>query len=207
VAVSGISNAVAISAGWWHTCALLASGGIDCWGSNGSGQLGIGTYGGSHSTPVPVSGISNAIAISAGGEHTCALLSGGGVDCWGANYYGELGDGSAEMRLTPVPVSGITNATAISASQRNHTCALLSGGGVDCWGANFSGQLGNGTEEESWTAVAVSGITNAVAVSAGGYHSCALLAGGMVDCWGEGGLLGDGSGEDSLTPVAVVAPD
>jgi alpha-tubulin suppressor-like RCC1 family protein/uncharacterized membrane protein YgcG len=204
VAVSGITNAIAITAGDYHTCALLAGGSIDCWGDNNNGQLGDGTTEYYRVTPVAVSGITNAIAITAGSQHTCALLAGGSIDCWGWNAYGQLGDGTTEIRRTPVAVSGITNAIAITAGDF-HTCALLAGGSIDCWGENNSGQLGDGTTEIRRTPVAVSGITNATAITAGSAHTCALLAGGSIDCWGNNydGQLGDGSQEGRGNPFAV----
>jgi len=105
-----------------------------------------------------------------------------------------------------VAVSGITTATAIAAGIGHHTCALLSGGSVECWGYNGDGELGNGTTTDSSTPVAVSGITTATAIAAGGFHTCALLSGGSVKCWGDNsyGELGNGTGTNSSVPVAVV---
>jgi alpha-tubulin suppressor-like RCC1 family protein len=214
VAVSGLTNASALSVGDGSVCALLQGGGVDCWGDNTHGELGNGTTTGPDScglnypcslTPVAVSGITNATAVSTGAERSCALLQGGGVDCWGDNSLGQLGDGTTTDSATPVAVSGLTDAIAVSAGYTN-SCALLQGGGVDCWGANGGGQLGNGTMTlYSSTPVAVSGITNAIAVSAGDGTSCALLQGGGVDCWGQNdaGQLGDGTTTGSSTPVAV----
>jgi alpha-tubulin suppressor-like RCC1 family protein len=166
-------------------------------GSGGGGGPGGGGGGGTGTSP-------SSSTIAAGFGHTCALLAGGSIDCWGSNALGQLGDGTEEQRFTPVAVSGITNATAITAGW-NDTCALLAGGSIDCWGWNAYGQLGDGTKEERLTPVAVSGITNATAITAGYYHTCALLAGGSIDCWGNNdeGQLGDGTKESRLTPVAV----
>jgi alpha-tubulin suppressor-like RCC1 family protein len=169
VSVNGISTATQISAGDADTCALLSGGTVECWGSNQFGQLGNdGTTGsGSHSsTPVQVSGISNAIQISAGGmdqpSHTCALLSGGTVKCWGSNAFGQLGNGTLTTSspwgiTTPVSVSGMTNATQVSTGY-DHTCALLSGGTVECWGNGGDGQLGTGTTDTAPTPISVVGL-------------------------------------------------
>lgn len=105
VDVSNLSNGgTMITAGGDFTCALTTSGGIKCWGYNVYGQLGDGTAR-PRLTPVDVTGLSSGItAIEAGGLHTCALTSGGGVKCWGDNSYGQIGDGSTTPRLTPVNV-------------------------------------------------------------------------------------------------------
>jgi hypothetical protein len=138
-------------------------------------------------------------------DHACALLSGGGVDCWGDNTYGELGNGTTTSSNSPVAVSGISDATQISAGSYS-TCALLSTGSIDCWGHDYYGELGNGiTHTDSQIPVAVSGITNAAEITEGDDYSCALLSTGSIDCWGwnQFGELGDGLNTDSAVPVAV----
>ncbi len=139
-----LSGIIQITAGGSHTCALTAAGEVYCWGSNRSGEAGIGGYGDLPAPVMPVNGLSGVSAITAGDSHTCALLTSGTVWCWGANWYGQLGDGTTTNRLTPVPVSGLSGVSAIAAGY-GHTCALLTSGTVWCWGNNGYGQLGDGT--------------------------------------------------------------
>src|SRR3990170_1920326 len=133
----------AIAAGRDHTCALTSDGGVKCWGSNGSGQLGNGTTTDS-SNPVDVSGLASGIAAIAGDIHTCALTSGGGVTCWGANYSDQLGALSPTVSNVPVDVSGLTSGVSAIAAGELHTCALTSGGGGKCWGHGTYGEVGEG---------------------------------------------------------------
>ena len=194
----------AIAAGPYHTCALTSLGAVKCWGANSFGQLGDGTTTDSL-TPVGVPGLASGVtAVAAGERHTCAL-TGGGVKCWGYNEAGELGNGTTIQSLTPVEVTGLTSgATAIAAGWGGHTCALMSGGGVKCWGNNGGGQLGNGSTSRSSVPVDVVGLTSGViAVAAGDGHTCALTSGGGVKCWGANpsGLLWNGTTPDSLTPA------
>jgi alpha-tubulin suppressor-like RCC1 family protein len=212
VAVSGLaSGVVAIGAGNHHTCALISGGGVRCWGNNDTGQLGNGSIAGSL-TPVAVSGLamnglaSNVVAISAGANHTCALANGGGVQCWGYNTNGQLGNSSTTSSPTPVAVSGLASGVIAITAGASHTCALTIGGGVLCWGGNGSGQLGTGGATDSPTPVAVTGLASGVlAITAGFSHTCAVTSGGGVRCWGDNffGQLGNGGTTRSLTPVAV----
>jgi alpha-tubulin suppressor-like RCC1 family protein len=222
VDVSGLtSGAMAVSAGGGDACALTSAGGVKCWGANAGGQLGDGTSTGPEkcteffghnyacsTTPVDVSGLTSGVmAISAGREYTCALTSAGGVKCWGGNEYGQLGDGTTAEKTTPVDVRGLTSGVTQISAGGSHTCALTSAGGVECWGANAGGELGDGTsigpekcgyyeEACSSTPVDVSGLTSGVTqIGAGVGDACALTSSGGVKCWGENGSgqLGDGT--------------
>jgi alpha-tubulin suppressor-like RCC1 family protein len=202
----GLPGVAEISAGGWHTCALLWNGTVECWGYNAEGQLGVdptvdsntcsspAENGGPIScsrTPVRVSGVTDAIALSAGGDHTCVLRSDGTVLCWGDT----VGDGAMiasvpSIRLnaiaTPVAVPGLVDAIAIAAGG-SFTCALRSDGTVVCWGNNTDGQLGDGTTTSRPTARPVTGLSGVVAISAGTAHTCALTFDGRVACWGADG--------------------
>ena len=207
VDVVGLTGGVAsITTGGSHTCALTATGGVKCWGSNGSGQLGDGSST-NRSTPVDVNGLASGVsAIDAGRSHSCVLTAAGGVKCWGYNAFGQLGDGSTATRLTPVDVSGLAGGVAAIAAGAYHSCGLTTAGGVKCWGNNVYGALGDGSTTTRLTPFDVSGLASGVsAIAVGTYRTCALTATGGVKCWGNNGFgaLGDGSTTNRLTPVNV----
>ena len=207
VDVDGLSgDASALSAGGHHTCALLAGGGIVCWGENSNGQVGDGS---TQDRPNPVAVIGLPLgnrAVSAGLSHTCAILATGGVRCWGDNSSGQLGNGTTESSGSPVQVEGLATGVAAISAGFNHTCALLTGSEIKCWGSNDYGQLGDATTESSEVPVNVEGlIFAATSVSAGNDHTCAVVGGGRAMCWGYNvnGQIGDGTTQDRTTPVYV----
>lgn len=200
-----------LSASGRHTCVRFDTGDVRCWGWNQDGQLGlssqtsIGDNEFANSQPLPMIG-GAAEWVAVGGRHTCAILTGGTVRCWGRGSAGRLGYMSVESigdnehpdSVGPVSVGNLV--TAISAGS-GHTCAVLQGGGVRCWGYNGDGQLGLmhqdpiGDDElpSSTDLVQLGGTVEQIA--AGGDHNCAILAGGTVRCWGRGefGRLGYGN--------------
>jgi len=211
VDVSGLGSGVAaIAIGFYHSCALMTGGGIKCWGYNADGQLGDGTKT-NRITPVDISGLSSGVAaIATGFSHTCGLMKGGEIKCWGWNGYGQLGDGTTTNRYTPVNVSGLDNGVVAITTGFGHTCGLTTSDGVKCWGYNENGQLGDGTTANRYTPVDVSGLGSGVAAfSAGFYHNCALMTGGVGKCWGDNryGQLGDGTTTNRYTPVNVSSLD
>lgn len=224
-------TATAIAAGASHTCAILDTGQVRCWGVNASGQLGTGVPGTigdneavSAGNPVALGPGRTAVAITAGAQHSCAILDTGAVRCWGANAVGQIGTGAAGTVGDDEPVSSIApvdlgagrTAIAITAGS-THTCATLDTGAVRCWGDGAGGRLGyeNVTTIGDTEAPSAAGPVNlggraARAVAAGQAHTCAALIGGDVRCWGNNGngqlgygpgttfaqFLGDAAGED-----------
>ncbi len=199
-----------------HTCALTAATTVLCWGyrpnGNGSGS------------PVPtlVPGLSGVSQLALATDHTCALGFDGGIKCWGGNRYGRLGDGSTTDRAAPTPVVGLGGAATEISVGALHTCAVLTNGGVRCWGQGQDGQLGNGTSKARSATLnpdssvpvsptALSAGAGAANIVSTAYGNCVALTTGEVRCWGvrpAGG--GDGvrwtSSADIVqpTPVSVI---
>ena len=145
-------TATAITAGSVHTCALLSTGAVTCWGPGVSGRLGYGntTTIGDNETPASAGTVNiggTATAITAGDEHTCALLSTGAVTCWGGNLQGQLGYGNTTTigdDETPASAGTVNiGGTAVAvATGVDHTCVVLTSGAVKCWGDGADGRLG-----------------------------------------------------------------
>ena len=205
--VTGLTSGItALSSGGYHSCALTSKGGVICWGEDGQGQLGNGLFYANTSVPVQTSITSGAIAITSGQYHECALTASGGVLCWGDNENGGLGDGTTTERDVPVAVVGLSSGVAAISAGFFHTCALNVAGGVQCWGSNGYGQLGNGETLDIHVPISVVGLPSGiVAIAAGRFHTCALNNVGGVLCWGRNvyGQLGNGTANDSSVPVAV----
>ncbi|MBC7247148.1 MAG: hypothetical protein H5T73_05140 [Actinobacteria bacterium] len=172
VSVSGLSGAVAVAAGGYHSLALMGDGTVRAWGANFNGELGNGTTGGLSNVPVSVSGLSGAVAVEAGMNHSLALMGDGTVRAWGANFNGQLGNGNNTSSNVPVQVAGLSGAVAVAAGGY-HSLALMGDGTVRAWGANSNGQLGNGNNTDSNVPVQVSGLSGAVALAGGYFHSLA----------------------------------
>lgn len=181
---------VRIAAGNWGTCGLNVAGALTCW------QAAYGPSGG------PYTGVAD---VAVGGGHGCFATTGGAAYCWGLNFLGQIGDGSTTFRAAATAVSGLASGVAQVVAGQYFSCARLGTGAVQCWGDNSVGQLGDGTQTERPTPVAVSGISNAVQVVAGTDFACARLTGDTVSCWGSNThrQLGTGTGSLSTTPVAV----
>ena len=195
-------------AGLAHTCGLTAAGQIWCWGGNGAGQIGDGTFSVNRPAPVAVAGGHVFAQITAGREHTCGLKANGQAWCWGANVYGQVGFVPGIVHAVPVQVSGGLTFAFLDAGTY-HTCGITTTGASYCWGANYAGQLGNGTENDAVAPQLVSGGQVFARLSAGGSHSCGVTtATGEIWCWGDNstGQLGLGSNTGSLVPVRVTFP-
>ncbi|HXJ22706.1 MAG TPA: hypothetical protein VMT03_20985 [Polyangia bacterium] len=164
---AGIAVAISAASSGHHACLLTNGAIIRCWGENDYGELGDGTvtpnspYG--EASANTVTGLTGTpSAVFAGGSHTCALMANGDFDCWGDDYYGEVGDGMFRTTGTttvpsPTKATVVPSAPASAALGGNHTCVLLKNGSVWCWGYNINGQLGNGTFVDSPTAVRMTG--------------------------------------------------
>ena len=206
------STNLAIAAGAYHSLALKSDGTVWAWGANYLGQLGNGTTTDSLvPKQISSSSLSGVSAIAAKDLHNLALKKDGTVWGWGYNYYGELGDGTTGTSiLTPKQISSSSLSGVINiALGKYHSLALKSDGMVWAWGANYLGQLGDGTTTDSLVPkqISSSSLSEVIAITAGYYHNLALKSDGMVWSWGrnDSGQLGDGTTTNSLVPKQVLS--
>ena len=203
-----------ITFGTFFGCAILEDIDINipitvrCWGSNAQGQLGDGTTVDKFADQsVDIVGLNDPRQVAAGRAHACVREFLGTVKCWGSDTSGELGDGAAVGPVgVPVTVTGLSNVLSLAVSRDgSHTCALLNDGSARCWGANLSGQLGNGNITNQNAPVVVSGSHVFNQLITGISHSCGRLTNGEVRCWGSNQLdqLGVAAVFSSNTPVVV----
>jgi alpha-tubulin suppressor-like RCC1 family protein len=206
-----------VTTGARHTCAISPFA-TYCTGDNARGQLGLGDT--SPRNALTAQNMFQSMsALAAGGAYSCGWESGGQPQCWGDDTTGELGNGGVSNLPGTKPVSvkqlsgsvTLVAGTDVLSATGAHTCALLASGGVDCWGANGSGQVGNGTTNGP-VAIPnpVPGLANVAEVAVGGSFTCARLKTGALRCWGrnDAGQLGRGaaSAQPGLTPEPVVWP-
>lgn len=203
---------VGIVAGGSHTCAWLEGGTARCWGGNWAGQLGRDTVETTEAWPKPVVGLTGVVSMSAGQRHTCAIVGGGKMYCWGENDRGQLGLGNdatsgieTTVQSTPHLVANGNLLASRVAAGSGHTCALLLDGTVWCWGSNEHGQLG-GLEDSPGVPVPVPNLVDVVELTAGDDHTCARSGSGKIRCWGRNNLgqLGTNGKLDSAKPLEVM---
>jgi len=205
--VSGGITFAQLTTGGSHACGLTAGGAAYCWGWNGDGELGIGTFGQSSATPLAVSGGLTFTSISAGYGYTCGLTRSGSAYCWGVNGDDQLGNGIEHgSSAVPVPVAGNLSFSTIGAGSA--TCALDAAGIAYCWGWNRTGQIGVGTvsSDQFATPQRVVGGHTFDRLMVGGSQNCARTSAGVWYCWGdnESGALGVGTFTNSGTPLKVL---
>ncbi len=210
VDVTGLPATVSsVAVGDNHTCVVTTTNAAYCWGDNEFGQLGTGNTDDSN-TPVAVSGLgSNVIGITAGADHSCAIMNGGAAKCWGKNYSGQLGVTSGGIQESPVDVTNLNSGVTSLDGGSAHTCAIVSGG-AKCWGTNSSGELGIDSVSYTDAPIDVTGLQSGVlSITAGGGHSCALVSPSEVKCWGssDDGEIGTGIPIKRTTPVMVSGYD
>lgn len=215
IAVAGLTGLTLIAAGGYGSgfgtsCAGAASAGVQCWGSNAHGLLGLGLAADASSppaqsiAPLPLA-LGSVVGVALGGFFGCGLVADGGVSCWGDDTQNELGRlldaGSFDPTPTPVPLSGPASAVATG---KYHACALLSDHSVECWGATDHGQAGQVADGGVASPQTIAGLA-ASAVTAGEGSTCAITTAGSVVCWGgnQYGQLGRGNGDASASAVSI----
>jgi alpha-tubulin suppressor-like RCC1 family protein len=186
-----------MAAGYDHSCAIKDDGTVRCWGKGANGRLGYGNTNNKLS-PTATSSLGTgrtAVDITAGGDHTCAVLDDGSVKCWGGNAFGQLGDGTTTSRTTPTQTLSLGRPAVAVEAGMYFTCALLDNGSVSCWGKNSNGQLGRGyTNSSSDLSQRTPGLTlpmpggrSVVSMDISHYMVCGVVDNGSIACWGQYG--------------------
>lgn len=184
-----LKNAREVAAGWGHVCAIDNANDLYCWGTDYDGQVGAGE--GWMDVLRPTKVLAKVRQVSAGDYGTCAVTLDGRVACWGSNHHGQRGVLAEDKEIvrTPTFVEAKTRYTQVSTGFA-HTCAVTTGGALDCWGSDSTGQAGGmGTTHEPRRVM--EGITQ---VATGWRHTCAVTASRELYCWGEGSLGRAGAG-------------
>lgn len=208
--VIGLGSGVrSVAVGSSHSCAVLISGAVQCWGSNSAGQLGI-TGASNTTSPVAVPALTTGVSsLAAYGNSNCAIDGVNQVRCWGSNLAWHLGTAETTDSPTPRIAAGIANATSVVMGAA-HVCVMRGVGAISCWGSGKLGQLGNNGSSGSRTPVAVaSPPSDAVELAAGTNHTCARRAAGSISCWGQGtsGQLATGNYSNYYAPKAATVSE
>jgi cysteine-rich repeat protein len=194
VPVMGLGVVDELEVGNQHACVRIA-GAVQCWGNNSNFQAGEGTDTTDQSLPFTVMGLADATDIALGEAHGCALRATGVVSCWGDDLNGQLGDNDADPldSAAPVDVTGLPGGVTQIVAGQDHNCALAAGA-VYCWGEGGFGNLGQGSQTDSDTALLVPGVAGIVQLVAGYNYNCALDGAGDMWCWGDAldGHIGNG---------------
>lgn len=203
--ISWLEDVTYIAANGYNTCALFTDTTVGCWGQQIWGELGYFHTDYAKSTPQLVSAITSGSRVHSSNYHSCAIVSGGSIQCWGLGENGKLGNNSSVDQNSPVSVVGLTAAPTDIRVGWQHSCALLSNSTVECWGSDDYGQMGNAglSQMTAGTPVTLSGTPTQL--ESGYNHICALLSNSQIECWGYGGAgrLGDGATSNNMLPNLV----
>lgn len=190
-----------------HVCALPNSNQLYCWGNNESGQLGIGVTGHQYdaTTPQAIDSTTQYQIVSLGSQHTCALTVAGQIKCWGANFQGQIGNGTQSPAVVNPTTIDLSTSYKFVTAGSEHSCGITTAGKLKCWGYNFRGELGDGTNNLSSIPISIDAGENYISVSAGQDFTCAVTANGQLKCWGDGAYrkLGTGNTANQSLPTNI----
>ena len=188
-----------------HACVVDRAGSGQCWGENGTAQLGVGDT--EHrDVAIEITGGASWTLLEPGSGHTCGIQADGSLWCWGENDYGQLGIGDSATQLSPVRIGTDSDWISLGAGN-NHTCGVRADGSLWCWGDNCYGQIAQEDGDSRSAPTRVGSETDWASVSSAVNHTCALKSNGQLWCFGNGGSgqLGDSNGDNSWTPVMAIS--